>query len=277
MGERKVLNKYFPPDWDPSRIPRGKKPKNQTVEVRMMLPFSMCCQTCGEFMYRGKKFNSRKEDVQGDDYLGIRKLRFYIKCVNCNAEITFKTDPKNSDYECETGAKRLTELWQDKKNEDDAAIEQVHKDQEQGDAMTALENRTIESKMEMDTLDMLDEIKALNRRNNDASIDDVLKHIRAADTQAGNGGEPSDAEAARRDDELVRRTKFASSSKIHRVVSDDEDGAVGGVATRGDPSGSTGIQSLVNQSIANEMKRKDTMGEQLSSLVVKKRQGKGGG
>merc|ERR1712078_127268 len=55
-------------------------------------------------MYRGKKFNSRKEDVIGDDYLGIKKYRFYIKCCVCNNEIAFKTDPKNQDYVCESGA-----------------------------------------------------------------------------------------------------------------------------------------------------------------------------
>merc|ERR1719313_2608284 len=62
-------------------------------------------------MYRGKKFNSRKEDVIGDDYLGIKKYRFYIKCCVCNNEIAFKTDPKNQDYVCESGATRNFESW----------------------------------------------------------------------------------------------------------------------------------------------------------------------
>ena len=41
MGERKVLNKYIPPDFDPSLVPRIKKKKDKLVEVRMMIPFSM--------------------------------------------------------------------------------------------------------------------------------------------------------------------------------------------------------------------------------------------
>jgi hypothetical protein len=43
MSERKVLNKYFPPDFDPSKIPRGKKAKNKQQVVRLMAPFSMKC------------------------------------------------------------------------------------------------------------------------------------------------------------------------------------------------------------------------------------------
>lgn len=37
------------------------------------------CKTCGEYIYKGKKFNARKEDVDNENYLGIRIYRFYIK------------------------------------------------------------------------------------------------------------------------------------------------------------------------------------------------------
>ena len=117
MGERKVLNRYFPPDFDPLLVPKRKYDPYKQVEVRMMIPFSLQCIKCGEYMYRGKKFNSRKEDVIGDDYLGIKKYRFYIKCCVCNNEIAFKTDPKNQDYVCESGlcsasfSSRLARRW----------------------------------------------------------------------------------------------------------------------------------------------------------------------
>lgn len=71
MGERKVLNKYFPPDFDPAKLPRMKRGKTNDMKVRMMLPMTVRCRTCGTFMYKGTKFNTRKEDVLGEDYLGI--------------------------------------------------------------------------------------------------------------------------------------------------------------------------------------------------------------
>lgn len=32
----------------------------------------LVCSTCGEYIYKGKKFNARKETVQGEEYYGIK-------------------------------------------------------------------------------------------------------------------------------------------------------------------------------------------------------------
>ena len=65
MGERKVLNKYYPPDFDPSKLPKLEKPENFQYVVRLMAPFTMRCLTCGDYVYKGKKFNARKETAVG--------------------------------------------------------------------------------------------------------------------------------------------------------------------------------------------------------------------
>jgi len=61
------------------------------------------CNTCGNYLYIGTKFNMRKETVLNESYLGIRIYRFYLKCTHCYTEVTFKTDPKNHDYVLEFG------------------------------------------------------------------------------------------------------------------------------------------------------------------------------
>mmetsp|Transcript_14924 Transcript_14924/g.17665 ORF Transcript_14924/g.17665 Transcript_14924/m.17665 type:complete len:323 (-) Transcript_14924:242-1210(-) len=165
MGERKVLNKYIPADFDPRLVPRGSKPKDDLIPVRMMLPFSVQCKTCSSFMYRGRKFNSKKEAVKGPEgkYLGIQKFRFYIKCTACSRPVTFLTDPKNTDYEMESGATRNYEVHKDRvKTEDKELANKELKEKE--DPMKALENRVLESQREMAELDNLDEIKAMNMR-----------------------------------------------------------------------------------------------------------------
>lgn len=199
MGERKVLNKYFPADFDPSLIPKRKRAKNHLIEVRMMLPMSVQCDTCAEYMYRGKKFNSRKEDVRDEDYHGIRIYRFYIKCVGCASEITFKTDPKSGDYVTENGCSRNFEPWRE--NEAKMSAMQLKRQQEEmGDTMKTLENRTLDSKKEMDILDTLDEIRAMNQRHQRVDTDALLSTVHSKkdkDTPVVVQNEESDAEVAK--------------------------------------------------------------------------------
>lgn len=213
MGERKVLNKYIPPDFDPSLLPKFKRNREKLIEVRMMLPFSLRCNTCGEYMYRGKKFNSKTERIEGEDYMGIRKIRFYIKCSVCSAEITFKTDPKNADYECESGASRNYEIWRDNKNEKDE-LDRKRQEEEEVDAMKALENRTMDNKVEMDILDALDEIKAMNQRHLRVDTSKILDTIAAKNNNKGSSSaaapadSTADTDLAKEDEELIKSIQF---------------------------------------------------------------------
>ena len=79
-------------------------------------------------MYKGTKFNSRKEDVHGKNYLGIQIYRFYFRCSNCSAEYTILTDPKNSDYTVESGASRNYEPWREE--EESKKLSQKEREEE---------------------------------------------------------------------------------------------------------------------------------------------------
>lgn len=182
MSERKVLNKYYPPDFDPSKIPRMKLARNRQYTVRLMAPFNMRCKTCGEYIYKGKKFNARKEDVEGEDYLGIRIYRFYIKCTRCLQEISFKTDPRNTDYEIEAGASR--NFMALKLAEEQAQREEdEEREEEATNPMKLLEKRTQQSKHELEVLESLEELKDLNRRQQTIDYEQMLGQY---DTKAEN-------------------------------------------------------------------------------------------
>ncbi|KAE9590555.1 hypothetical protein Lal_00023073 [Lupinus albus] len=214
MGERKVLNKYYPPDFDPAKLPRARKPKNQQIKVRMMLPMSIRCNTCGNYIYKGTKFNSRKEDVIGETYLGIQIFRFYFKCTKCSAELTMKTDPQNSDYIVESGASRNYEPWRAEDEETDK-MKQKREAEELGDAMKSLENRTLDSKREMDILAALDEMKSMKSRHATVTVDEMLDALQrtAADKEKRLEEE---------DEKLIKSVVFHNSNAFVRRVRDED-------------------------------------------------------
>ncbi|KAM7376104.1 hypothetical protein PAMP_005851 [Pampus punctatissimus] len=196
MSERKVLNKYYPPDFDPSKIPKLKLPKDRQYVVRLMAPFNMRCKTCGEYIYKGKKFNARKETVQNELYMGLPIFRFYIKCTRCLAEITFKTDPENTDYSMEHGA---TRNFQAEKliEEEEKRIQQEREEEELNNPMKVLENRTRDSKMEMEVLETLQELKELNQRQAQVDFEGMIDKYRELERR----------EKEREKDEDERETK----------------------------------------------------------------------
>lgn len=216
MAERKVLNKYYPPDFDPAKIPRRRQPKNQQIKVRMMLPMSIRCNTCGNYIYKGTKFNSRKEDVIGETYLGIQIFRFYFKCTKCSAEITMKTDPQNSDYVAESGASRNFEPW---RAEDEVADEDKRRRdaEEMGDAMKSLENRTLDSKREMDILAALDEMKSMKSRHATVSVDAMLEALQRSAPE-----ELQDEDKLVEEDEALIKSIFHGSREFVKRINDED-------------------------------------------------------
>ncbi|KAJ6147041.1 hypothetical protein N7497_009023 [Penicillium chrysogenum] len=182
MAERKVLSKYYPPDFDPSAIASSSKRSRKDGKAesklsasRLMTPFSMKCTHCGEFIPKGRKFNARKQTLD-ERYLSIPIYRFHIRCTRCSGEITFRTDPKNNDYQCESGAKRNFEVWRDETDEkyNDETEEQTldrlerehgaKEEQLERDKMAELEDKMLDSKREMQIADALDEIRTRNAR-----------------------------------------------------------------------------------------------------------------
>ena len=264
---------YIPPDFDPSIIPKSKRDKNKLVEVRTMLPFSMKCLTCGEYMYRGKKFNSRKEMVEGDTYLGIRKFRFYIKCSFCSNEIVFKTDPKNADYEMESGATRNFEMWRDNEAEE-SEESKLRLEEEKVDAMKALENRTLDSKVEMDVLDALDEIKAINQRHERVNTEALLA-IHAAVNNNIRSNNSTSLLSKEEEEALIKSIKFKNSGSkrgTHLAASDsendeDDEAKLGGLRA----ASKRPLEGVSGGGILSEMKKqlvRETTTTTLSILPV---------
>ncbi|CAL8095308.1 unnamed protein product [Prunus armeniaca] len=117
MEEHKVQNKYHARDLDPSKLPKGRKPKNQQKKA----PHSILA-----------KKMPLERIIWENKYLD-----FTFKCTKCSVELVMKTDPHNSDYVVEASARRNFEPWH---NEDKELDEEKRKREaeEKGDNMKSL-------------------------------------------------------------------------------------------------------------------------------------------
>ncbi|TVU34305.1 hypothetical protein EJB05_16136, partial [Eragrostis curvula] len=221
MAERKVINKHYPDDFDPSKIPRRRRPANGQIKVRTMLPMTLRCASCGAYLGRGTKFNARKEDAAGERYLGaIQVYRFYIRCTRCAAEIAFKTDPASSRYAVESGATTCRDegaLQREvlgKRRRDDG------EEAAAGDAMAALEDRARDGKREMEADAALEEARSLSVRRAGVTPEQLLESL------MNRGREAQRQELERADEALVKSVGFRSSSTgcvVKRIEEDNDE------------------------------------------------------
>ena len=219
MAERKVLNKYYPSDFDPDKLRTIEKKNTRKIcNVRMMLPMTMKCYTCGHYTYIGTKCNMKVEPVQDEDYLGITLYRFYYRCSNCYSQITFKTDPKNNDYTAEIGASRNHEPWKDI-----MLAEEEYKNNKKlemkDDAMKNLEYRTYDSKREMDILEATDQVKELNRREAHIDFDYLIKKVRESDKEKEKK-EKENIQEKKEIEKMYKNLKNQKDNKLNKNIFD---------------------------------------------------------
>merc|ERR1719274_532159 len=118
-----------------------------------------------------------------------------------------KTDPKNADYVCELGARRNFEPWKEAARAEGERAD-AREDEERGDAMRALENRTMDNKREMDVLNALEEDLALNAQHAGVSTRAALEAVRAGSEAGAEDSGGAGAALAEADDEEEALRRF---------------------------------------------------------------------
>ena len=215
MADQKVMNRYYPPDFDPSKLLPVKaiRPKRtpgpRQMSIRMMMPFTMRCSSCGEYMYIATKFNSRCEKIPGTTALGLNAYRFFGSCKHCKGEFVFRTDPEHSDYVLESGGSRTYEAFKDA-DYAEAEVARVKAQEEGNSESVALESKIYDTAEEMRRIEELGELRAINKREARRDI-----AIGAAIEKLSKSIEEENAAAIRAQEEAEYEEEFRALKKQH--------------------------------------------------------------
>ena len=137
MAERKATNKYYPPEWDPSKgmlnkfhgthalRERAKKLKSEGIlVVRFETPWNMWCLGCKVPIAQGVRYNAEKKKV--GNYFSTTIYSFRMKCHQCPNRMVIETDPKNTDFACREGCRKKIEEF----SEEDAETMKIKSEEE---------------------------------------------------------------------------------------------------------------------------------------------------
>ncbi|XP_010611701.1 coiled-coil domain-containing protein 130 [Fukomys damarensis] len=151
MGERKGVNKYYPPDFSPAKHgslnryhnshplrERARKLSQGILIIRFEMPYNIWCDGCKNHIGMGVRYNAEKKKV--GNYYTTPIYRFRMKCHLCVNYIEMQTDPANCDYVIVSGAQRKEERWDMEDNEQVLPTEHEKKQKLETDAMFRLEH-----------------------------------------------------------------------------------------------------------------------------------------
>ncbi|KAF9384965.1 hypothetical protein CPC16_008187 [Podila verticillata] len=127
MADRKATNKYYPPDWDPSKgsintyggqhplRDRARKLDQGILIVRFELPYNIWCNGCNNPIGMGVRYNAEKKKI--GNYYSTAILSFRMKCHLCDNWFEIHTNPKNATYDIAGGARKKVEDFTAEDNE----------------------------------------------------------------------------------------------------------------------------------------------------------------
>ncbi|PIA19273.1 DUF572-domain-containing protein [Coemansia reversa NRRL 1564] len=116
MAERKAINKYYPPDWVPSKgsanafvgqhplRSRARKLDQGVLIVRFEMPFNIFCGGCNGVIATGQRFNAEKKQI--GNYYSTSIWSFRMKCNMCSQWLEIHTNPKDATYDVVRGARK---------------------------------------------------------------------------------------------------------------------------------------------------------------------------
>ena len=103
QGERKGVNKYYPPDYRPEMgsinkyhgthalRERANKLHLGILIIRFEMPYNIWCEGCKNHIGMGVRYNAEKKKV--GMYYTTPVYQFRMKCHLCDNYIEMKTDP----------------------------------------------------------------------------------------------------------------------------------------------------------------------------------------
>jgi coiled-coil domain-containing protein 130 len=190
MAERKATNKYYPPDWDPSKgsinkfvrnkkssgiIPTQSK-KNPGKTVRFETPFDAWCTSCNTFITKATRYNANK--TSDGFYFTTPIFRFTMNCGFCKCKMVIRNDPKNRTYEMLENIRMKEETYSFE--EDDNAPKLLTEEEREhlNDPLFRLEyGKDDEVKAEKELLPVLDNLKEIKdeQSKNDYELNKLLR------------------------------------------------------------------------------------------------------